>query len=235
MGTSLTSLEHYRITHTNIFFFRKQVEYAPNRLFGSTELNDAFFGTWIARFSSKNSDKIDTSRDGRHEIVQIDPVDGLIFKNANKIIGCDRWQINDSESFSVKPLNGSKGWSHNVTLLRREKGVMKIVFGSNDLSAPWIEYVDASDTLSARAQEEARKRLEEEKRRLEELETKREAERRREEEQKAMFDAMHLASTTKLPDEDEEEEHQEKVTAFTLMEEDENEKKENQVCNHFNK
>jgi len=154
-------------------------------------------------------------------------VEGLIFRNANKIIGCDRWQINDSESFSVKPLNGSKGWSHNVTLLRREKGVMKIVFGSNDLSAPWIEYVDASETLSARAQEEARKRLEEEKRRLEELETKREAERRREEEQKAMFDAMHLASTTKLPDKDEEEEHQEKVTAFTLMEEDENEKNEN--------
>ena len=105
---------------------------------------------------------------------------------------------------------------------------MKIVFGSNDLSAPWIEYVDASDTLSARAQEEVRKRLEEEKRRLEELETKREAERRREEEQKAMFDAMHLASTTKLPDEDEEEEkHQD--TAFTLMpEEDESEKKETQ-------
>ena len=105
---------------------------------------------------------------------------------------------------------------------------MKIVFGSNDLSAPWIEYVDASETLSARAQEEARKRLEEEKRRLEELETKREAERRREEEQKAMFDAMHLASTTKLPDEDEEEEkHQD--TAFTLMpEEDESEKKETQ-------
>ena len=59
-----------------------------------------------------------------------------------------------------------------------------------------------------------------------EVETKREAERRREEEQKAIFDAMHLASTPKLPELEDEEEEKHQDTAFTLMPEDEGEKKE---------
>ena len=109
---------------------------------------------------------------------------------------------------------------------------MKVVFGSNDLSAPWIEYVDATDALSARAQDEARKIREEEKRRLEELETKREAERRRDEEQRAMVDAMYLASTTKLPEDDgneEDEEHEQILSSFMPMEENENEMQDREI------